>query len=770
LHLGQAPNTKNEQIIENCIIEKSLGEAIKVQSGRVDIINCTIRDCMNKTNGYALRAEKAARVRFVGNTIEKMCHLFDVTPEVGLYTKNNITKNIGDSMTGGYAGIRIFKGRLRQDMTWNSEFTYILEEDFTIDKGARLTVLPGNVIKVKSGAIYVNGAFDCKGTEKNPIYITSLKDDTIAGDTNLDGQNSKPLPGDFDEIEFEGSVKDCNFTNTIVRWGGGKTRRMGAVKFGAFTGVDDRVKWVNCTIENSNSAGFYLINSSPYIEKCIVTGSKTEDRGHGVYTTGVCQPKITDCNFENSTFAIFNNMPNTQLVIEDSWFGDKTGPQDEAENKEGMGLKIHGNVMYRPFKEEPVVTCGAGGDNGKLPGHTPPEIDFPMPDTSADALVVEPITIMADKGSKFEIVAKGGIKPYTFKIIDETLVKLVTPSENSASFTLVGNQPSIIQVTDSSDQQVNVWVVSKTINVPSPLFVVNPIAVPVKVGQTATFQTTDGFDYTATLEPGKSASIVNKAPGQITVMAFMRGTEKLTIKSVSGEITVCKIFSIGEDGKDSTDPYEFHAIPGDSSARLVWRHPNIQKTAYAGAVITMDGKKLTEVDPEISSYQVTGLANGKTYAFSIKNISGGAEIKATCKPYPLNIKLQLTIGKSEALINGQKVQIDKSPSVTPIVIKGSTYVPFRFLAESLGADVGWIQASKEANFWTPKVFIQMYIGKTDGFMFGSPIKVNPAPEMVGGKVMIPLRAASELLGAKVDYNPKTKQITINYAKPWFGWW
>lgn len=770
LHLGQAPNTKNEQLVENCVIEKSLGEAIKVQSGKADIISCTIRDCMNKTNGYALRAEKGARVRFVGNTIEKVCNLFDISPEVELLTKNNTAKQMGDPMTGGNAGIRILKGRLRQDMTWNSEFPYILEEDFTIDKTARLTVLPGNVIKVRSGAIYVNGAFDCKGTEKKPIYFTSIKDDTVAGDANLDGQNSKPLPGDFDEIEFEGSVKDCTFSHVVVRWGGGKTRRMGAVKFGAFTGVDERVKWVNCTIENSNSAGFYLINSSPYIEKCIVKGCATADRGHGVYTTGVCQPKITDCNFEDCEFATFNNMPNTQLVIENSWFGDKTGPKDEAENKEGKGLKVHGNVMYRPFMEEPIATCGAGGSNGSLPQHSPPEIDFPMPDTSAEALIVEPTLIMVDKGSNFEVVAKGGVKPYVFKSIDETSVKLVTAGENGASFSMTGGQPSIIQVTDSSDQQVNVWVVSKTIKIPEPLFTVNPLGVPVKVGQTATFQVTEGYEFTATLEPGKSASITGKENGQIKILSFARGVETMTVKSATGASFTCKIFCIADEGMDSSDPYEFHAIPGDSAARLVWKLPNIQKTAYSGAIITMDGKKLSEVGPETSSYQVTGLANGKVYNFSIKNISGGQEIKTTCKPYAINIKLQLTIGKSEAVINGQKVQIDKSPSVTPIVIKGSTYVPFRFLAESLGADVGWVQAKKEANFWTPRAFIQMYVGSTDGFLFGSPIKVSPAPEMVNGKVMIPLRAASELLGAKVEYNSKTRQITINYAKPWFGWW
>ncbi|WP_134698858.1 stalk domain-containing protein [Ammoniphilus sp. YIM 78166] len=53
------------------------------------------------------------------------------------------------------------------------------------------------------------------------------------------------------------------------------------------------------------------------------------------------------------------------------------------------------------------------------------------------------------------------------------------------------------------------------------------------------------------------------------------------------------------------------------------------------------------------------------------------------------IKMELTIGRTEAMVNGKKIGLDTSP----LIKHNRTYVPVRFVSESLQATVGWDSAT-----------------------------------------------------------------------------
>ena len=72
----------------------------------------------------------------------------------------------------------------------------------------------------------------------------------------------------------------------------------------------------------------------------------------------------------------------------------------------------------------------------------------------------------------------------------------------------------------------------------------------------------------------------------------------------------------------------------------------------------------------------------------------GATSKVTIQL--MDTKIELWIGQSNAQINGISTPIDPdNPNVKPLTINDRTMLPVRFVAENLGCDVGWIEATQQ---------------------------------------------------------------------------
>jgi len=100
------------------------------------------------------------------------------------------------------------EGLIESDETWNADSVHIVEHDVTIGPGVRVTVAPGAIVKFAKGVgitVDDTGVLDVQGTAALPIVFTSLADDTAGGDTNLDGSQSMPIPGDWPGVAIVGT-------------------------------------------------------------------------------------------------------------------------------------------------------------------------------------------------------------------------------------------------------------------------------------------------------------------------------------------------------------------------------------------------------------------------------------------------------------------------------------------------------------------------------------------------------------------------------------
>lgn len=116
--------------------------------------------------------------------------------------------------------------------------------------------------------------------------------------------------------------------------------------------------------------------------------------------------------------------------------------------------------------------------------------------------------------------------------------------------------------------------------------------------------------------------------------------------------------------------------------------------------------------------------------------------------------------KYKTYINGKKVDFD----VTPIVVNGRTLVPFRKIAEELGADVKWVGGEKKVIVTKGKSTIILLLGDNTATVLigGKKTKVKlDAPALLhNNRTMVPIRFLSESLGADVDYYSEGALVVI----------
>lgn len=110
-------------------------------------------------------------------------------------------------------------------------------------------------------------------------------------------------------------------------------------------------------------------------------------------------------------------------------------------------------------------------------------------------------------------------------------------------------------------------------------------------------------------------------------------------------------------------------------------------------------------------------------------------------------------------VNGDNSALDVEPYIDTKT--GRTLVPIRFISETLGADVEWNAQSRQVIIKDGSKEIVLTIGSRDVLINGEKHTIDcESKVLASGRTFVPLRFISETLSAKVDYNPVTKQITI----------
>ncbi len=101
-----------------------------------------------------------------------------------------------------------------------------------------------------------------------------------------------------------------------------------------------------------------------------------------------------------------------------------------------------------------------------------------------------------------------------------------------------------------------------------------------------------------------------------------------------------------------------------------------------------------------------------------------------------------------------------STPVAPIQENGITLVPLRVISENLGATVNYDAKTKQITLIKDTQNVTLTLGQKVALVNGTSKTLGQAPKTVTNTTMVPLRFVSENLNCKVDWDNQTKLITI----------
>lgn len=108
-------------------------------------------------------------------------------------------------------------------------------------------------------------------------------------------------------------------------------------------------------------------------------------------------------------------------------------------------------------------------------------------------------------------------------------------------------------------------------------------------------------------------------------------------------------------------------------------------------------------------------------------------------------------------INGQTMSF----SPPPRIVEGSTLVPLRGIFEALGANVSWKEATKTVVATKSGVTITLQVGNKNALKNTDKLVISVPPQIIEGRVFVPLRFVSESLGAFVVWDHEHYTVRIN---------
>lgn len=273
-----------------------------------------------------------------------------------------------------------------------------------------------------------------------------------------------------------------------------------------------------------------------------------------------------------------------------------------------------------------------------------------------------------------------------------------------------------------------------------------------------------------------SAFATERDNGWMATIGTSIDTEKHLI-DFTGYVTPGKSVAVDAEPKTGV------AIVGEGELDLfsfrfkkVGEQPVVLKLAVKDS-----GTPWKEVLPTGGAVVESGIAAPVTVEFKYADGSGSSgtvDVPQPGEPEPtadelLKAGIFLEIGGHAAVVEGGVTAIyPGEPNVTAYAHDNRTFVPVRFVAERLGAEVGWENDTQTAVITKGSHTIRMKVGELTYTLDGVEKKLDVPAEFTPSvnnelRTMVPVRFVTEALGYQVEWDQARNLAVV--IDPEYGW-
>jgi hypothetical protein len=118
---------------------------------------------------------------------------------------------------------------------------------------------------------------------------------------------------------------------------------------------------------------------------------------------------------------------------------------------------------------------------------------------------------------------------------------------------------------------------------------------------------------------------------------------------------------------------------------------------------------------------------------------------------------KLATAPVQSLISGD---FDVKLDVPPVVVGDNRFLPLRAVSESFGATVDWDDETQTATVTTENGTVSCTIGSKTAYVDGDPVELDMPAVLVEGRTQVPLRLIADSIGLQVKWNDATQTVQI----------